>query len=85
VNGIAKPSAYIVKYDAYSLDQLKAVKVGNSPITSFTLSQDGAVLAYASADLSITVMDAMSLKVKRKKKELYFWLKPIISNIVNRP
>jgi prolactin regulatory element-binding protein len=66
VNGITKPGAYIVKYDAYSLDQLKVVKVGNKPITTFTLSQDGAVLAFGSADLSISVLDATTLKVNHK-------------------
>lgn len=66
MNGITKPGAYIVKYDAYSLDQLKVVKVGNKPITTFTLSQDGAVLAFGSADLSISVLDATTLKVNHK-------------------
>lgn len=63
VNGIAKPGAYIVKYDAYSLDQIKLVKVGNKPITAFAISQDGAILAFASADLSITLLDALSFRV----------------------
>lgn len=63
VNGVTKPAAYIVKYDAYSLDQVKVVKVGNKPITAFAISQDGAILAFASADLSITLLDALSFKV----------------------
>lgn len=63
VNGVSKPAAYIVKYDAYSFDQVKVVKVGNKPITAFAISQDGAILAFASADLSITLLDALSFKV----------------------
>lgn len=63
VNGVTKPAAYIVKYDAYSLDQVKVVKVGNKPITAFAISQDGAILAFASADLSVTLLDALSFKV----------------------
>lgn len=63
VNGITKPGAYIVKYDAYSFDQIKMFKVGNKPITAFAISQDGAVLAFASADLSITLLDALSFRV----------------------
>ncbi|KAI7907685.1 WD40-repeat-containing domain protein [Cokeromyces recurvatus] len=68
LNGITKPGAYIVKYDAYSLEQLKVVKVSNKPITAFTLSQDGAVLAFGSADLSITLLDAQTFKVYEKKE-----------------
>ncbi|KAK4512764.1 uncharacterized protein ATC70_003470 [Mucor velutinosus] len=62
VNGVTKPAAYIVKYDAYSLDQVKVVKVGNKPITAFAISQDGAILAFASADLTVTLLDALSFQ-----------------------
>ncbi|RCH79150.1 hypothetical protein CU098_000855, partial [Rhizopus stolonifer] len=63
VNGITKRGAYIIKYDAYSLERIKQVKVSKTPITAFALSQDGAILAFGSVDLSITVMDAMSMRV----------------------
>lgn len=71
VNGTTKPGAYIVKYDAYSLEQLKVVKLSPKPVTAFTLSQDGAVLAIASADLSLVLLDATTLKVLTKVKDAH--------------
>lgn len=71
VNGITKPGAYIVKYDAYSLEQIKVVKVSSKPITAFTISHDGAVLAFACADLSITLLDAQSLRTLTKIKDAH--------------
>ncbi|CAO0801481.1 unnamed protein product [Mucor circinelloides] len=71
VNGVTKSAAYIVKYDAYSFDQVKVVKVGNKPITAFAISQDGAILAFASADLSITLLDALSFKTLAKIKDAH--------------
>ncbi|KAG2206872.1 hypothetical protein INT47_007629 [Mucor saturninus] len=71
VNGITKPGAFIVKYDAYSFDQVKMSKVSSKPITAFTIGQDGAVLAFASADLSITLLDAQTLKVLTKVKDAH--------------
>ncbi|KAL9558123.1 hypothetical protein MBANPS3_001072 [Mucor bainieri] len=71
VNGVTKPAAYIVKYDAYSLDQVKVTKVGNKPITAFAISQDGAILAFASADLSITLLDALSFRTLAKIKDAH--------------
>ncbi|KAI8638978.1 WD40-repeat-containing domain protein [Parasitella parasitica] len=70
-NGFTKPGAYIAKYDAYSLDQIKVVKVGNKPITAFAISQDGAVLAFASADLSITLLDAASFRILTRIKDAH--------------
>ncbi|KAI9482956.1 MAG: WD40-repeat-containing domain protein [Benjaminiella poitrasii] len=71
LNGITKPGAYIIKYDAYSLEQLKIVKVSNKPITAFTLSQDGAILAFGSADLSISLLDSQTLKTLTKVKDAH--------------
>ncbi|CEP16695.1 hypothetical protein [Parasitella parasitica] len=65
-NGTTKPGAYIAKYDAYTLDQIKVVKVGSKPITAFAISKDGAVLAFASADFSITLLDALSFRTLTK-------------------
>lgn len=70
-NGVSKPGAYIVVYDAYSFDQKKVVKVSSKPITAFTLSHDGAILAFASADLNITLLDAQSLRVLTKVKDAH--------------
>ncbi|KAI9365817.1 WD40-repeat-containing domain protein [Pilaira anomala] len=71
VNGVTKPGAYIVKYDAYSFEQLKVVNISSKPITAVNLSPDGAILAFASADLSITLLDAETLKVLIKVKEAH--------------
>ncbi|OBZ85761.1 Guanine nucleotide-exchange factor SEC12 [Choanephora cucurbitarum] len=62
LNGITKRGAYLIQYDAYSLDQLKRVKVSKTPITAFAISQDGGLLAFGTADLSIHVFDAISLR-----------------------
>ncbi|KAG1308542.1 hypothetical protein G6F64_005962 [Rhizopus arrhizus] len=71
VNDIVKKAAYIIKYDAFTFEQLKMVKVASKPITAITLSSDGAILAFASADLSITVLDAMTLKTLTRIKEAH--------------
>lgn len=63
-----KKGAYIVKYDAYTFEQLKMVKVSSKPITAVALSQDGAVLALGSADLTIFIVDASSLKVSKRRQ-----------------
>lgn len=63
VNDVVKKAAYIVKYDAYTLEQVKMVKISSKQITAVALSNDGAILAFASADLNISVVDAVALKV----------------------
>lgn len=75
---MTKPGAYIIKYDAYSLEQKKLVKVSNKPITAFTISRDGAAIAFASADLSVTLLEANSLRVsnmvlKGQKLRFFFF------------
>lgn len=70
-NGVTKPGSYVVKYDAYSFEQLKVVNIGPKPVTAVTLSQDGSILAFGTADLSITLMDAQTLKVLYKVKDAH--------------
>ncbi|KAI9275107.1 WD40-repeat-containing domain protein [Helicostylum pulchrum] len=70
-NGITKPGSYVVKYDAYSFEQLKVVYIGAKPVTAVTLSHDGSILAFGTADLSITLMDAQTLKVLYKVKDAH--------------
>ncbi|KAI8370199.1 quinon protein alcohol dehydrogenase-like superfamily [Blakeslea trispora] len=62
LNGITQRGAHIIQYDAYSLDETRRVKVSKAPITAFAISQDGSLLAFGTADLSIHVLDAISLK-----------------------
>lgn len=71
LNGTTKPGAYIVKYDAYSLEQVKVTKVGSKPITAFAISPDGALLAIACADLSISLHDTQTLKTLTKIKDAH--------------
>ncbi|KAG2231068.1 hypothetical protein INT48_001729 [Thamnidium elegans] len=71
VNGVTKPGSYVVKYDAYSFEQLKVVNIGAKPVTAISLSQDGSILAFATADLSITLMNAQTLKVLYKLKDAH--------------
>lgn len=71
LNGTTKPGAYIVKYDAYSLEQVKVAKVGSKPITAFSVSPDGALLAIACADLSISLYDTQTLKALTKIKDAH--------------
>ncbi|KAI8992122.1 WD40-repeat-containing domain protein [Mycotypha africana] len=71
LNTVTKPGGHIIKFDAYSFEKLKMTKVSNKPITSFTISQDGALIAIASADLSITLLDAQALKVLVKIKDAH--------------
>ncbi|KAI8888490.1 hypothetical protein K501DRAFT_291621 [Backusella circina FSU 941] len=62
-NGITKPGGYIIQYDAYTLEPVKTVQVTKKQITAFCISQDGSVLAFASSDLSISLLNAGNLKV----------------------
>lgn len=71
VNDVVKKAAYIVKYDAYTLEQVKMVKISSKQITAVALSNDGAILAFASADLNISVVDAVALKVLTTIKEAH--------------
>ncbi|RCH82378.1 hypothetical protein CU097_005289 [Rhizopus azygosporus] len=66
-----KKGAYIVKYDAYTFEQLKMVKVSSKPITAVALSQDGAVLALGCADLTIFIVDASSLRTLDRIKDAH--------------
>lgn len=46
-------------------------KVGSKPITAFAISPDGAVLAIACADLSISLHDTQTLKTLTKIKDAH--------------
>ncbi|KAI8376356.1 quinon protein alcohol dehydrogenase-like superfamily [Radiomyces spectabilis] len=61
VNG--RDRAFVCKFDVYSLEQQKMVKVSNKPITACSLSRDGALLAIATSDLSIILLDALNMRV----------------------
>lgn len=53
------------------MDQVKVIKASPKPITAFAISQDGSVLAFGSADLAVTLMDAQTLKSLTKVKNAH--------------
>ncbi|KAG0187031.1 hypothetical protein DFQ28_006950 [Apophysomyces sp. BC1034] len=66
-----KSAGYICVLDAYTLETIKLVKVSKKPITTFCVSNDGYVLAFGSADYSITLMDISTMKVLTQVKNAH--------------
>ncbi|KAL0088233.1 hypothetical protein F4703DRAFT_1502010 [Phycomyces blakesleeanus] len=62
VNGVDKPAGYVVRLNPYTFETIKVHQVSKKPITAMCTSFDGAILAIASSDLSITLFDASSMQ-----------------------
>ncbi|KAI8990348.1 WD40-repeat-containing domain protein [Pilobolus umbonatus] len=71
VNGITQSASYVIQYDAYSLEQIKMVKLSNSKVTTCGLSPDGAILGVGFADYSISAVNTMNLKTLFKQKNAH--------------
>ncbi|KAI9023860.1 quinon protein alcohol dehydrogenase-like superfamily [Phycomyces nitens] len=69
VNCTDKPAGYVARLNAYTFETIKIHKVSKKPITAMCTSFDGAVLAIASSDFTITLFDASSMQVKFSAKQ----------------
>lgn len=64
INQVDKRRSFIAKLNANSLDrELLRVAHSSRPITTFSISDDGRWLAFASSDFGISLMNAESLQV----------------------
>ncbi|GAA5959381.1 hypothetical protein JCM3765_006585 [Sporobolomyces pararoseus] len=54
--------SFISCWDTLSWKLTKTRTIGNKPITSFDISEDGSLLAYGSSDLSIGILDSKTLR-----------------------
>lgn len=55
--------SFISCWDTLEWKLTKTRTIGNKPITSFDISEDGTLLAYGSSDLSIGILDSKTLRV----------------------
>ncbi|KAJ1865085.1 hypothetical protein LPJ73_000109 [Coemansia sp. RSA 2703] len=63
MNTRTRKQAYIAIWDTQTWTRLTTRPVCNSAITTFALSRDGKLLAFATASLSIVICDARTLRV----------------------
>ncbi|GAA5914595.1 WD40 repeat domain-containing protein [Sporobolomyces salmoneus] len=54
--------SFVSLWDTKEWKLNKTRMVGNKPVTSFDISEDGTLLAYGSSDLSIGILDAITLR-----------------------
>lgn len=54
--------AFVSLWDAKAWRLLKTRTVSQKPVTAFDVSDDGSLLAYGSSDLSIGILDAVTLR-----------------------
>ncbi|GAA5888882.1 hypothetical protein JCM5296_005030 [Sporobolomyces johnsonii] len=54
--------AFVSLWDARSWKLVKTRTVSQKPITAFDVSEDGTLLAYGSSDLSVGILDAVTLR-----------------------
>ncbi|KAF9198837.1 hypothetical protein BGZ49_000231 [Haplosporangium sp. Z 27] len=63
VNGDKNQKPFVCKWDTRTWTRSRTSTVGSKPITSCTVSPDGKLIAFGSADLSIRICSSQSLKV----------------------
>ncbi|KAJ2552486.1 hypothetical protein EV175_003291 [Coemansia sp. RSA 1933] len=63
LNTKSRKQAYIAMWNTTSWTRIATRVVGNSAITTFAISSDGSLLAFATASLQIAICDARSLRV----------------------
>ncbi|KAG2182729.1 hypothetical protein INT44_005709, partial [Umbelopsis vinacea] len=71
LNSKSRDKGTIIKFNAHTLEIVKTKKISGKPLTAFCVSKDGSIGAYASADLSIGVFDAMNLQKLLQVKEAH--------------
>ncbi|KAI7855953.1 WD40-repeat-containing domain protein [Circinella umbellata] len=54
---------YIIKLNAYTLEQVQMLKISKKPITAFCISQDGGIIATATSDYTLNIFESNSLRV----------------------
>uniref|UniRef100_A0A0K3CNW8 FGENESH: predicted gene_13.73 protein n=1 Tax=Rhodotorula toruloides TaxID=5286 RepID=A0A0K3CNW8_RHOTO len=54
--------AFVSLWDARAWKLLKTRTVSQKPVTAFDVSEDGTLLAYGSSDLSVGILDAVTLR-----------------------
>ncbi|KAJ8663652.1 hypothetical protein O0I10_000900 [Lichtheimia ornata] len=69
--GNSKSGGHLLKLDAYTLEVISNVKISKKPITSFCLSREGGMAVVATADFSVIIMDATTLRVLHTVKEAH--------------
>ncbi|ORZ23073.1 WD40-repeat-containing domain protein [Absidia repens] len=71
-NGIGKSKgSFIIVLDAHTLEIKKVQQASKKPITTFCLSPDGSVIGYGSADFSISLLEASTLRVLTQVKDAH--------------
>jgi len=71
LNSKARNKGTVIKFNAHTLEIVKTKKISNKPLTAFSVSKDGSIGAYASADLSIGVFDTINLQKLLHIKEAH--------------
>ncbi|KAG9285335.1 hypothetical protein G9A89_010810 [Geosiphon pyriformis] len=71
VNTTSRSKAYIVKWNLVNWDQVTSKAVSQRPIVSFTISKNGKLLAFASSDLSVRILDSQNLRVLSKVSNVH--------------
>ncbi|PIA16740.1 WD40 repeat-like protein [Coemansia reversa NRRL 1564] len=71
LNTRSRKGAYIVQWDTDKWTRTATRFAAHSPITTFALSYNGELLAFATASLQIAICDAHSLKVLMRIKDAH--------------
>ncbi|CAO3597264.1 unnamed protein product [Absidia cylindrospora] len=71
-NGVGKSKgSFIIVLDAHTLEIKKVHQASKKPITTFCLSPDGSVIGFGSADFSISLLEASTLRVLTQVKDAH--------------
>ncbi|KAI8917521.1 WD40-repeat-containing domain protein [Powellomyces hirtus] len=62
INAKDKKRAFICKWQAQGWKLHRQKAIGNKPVTAFTMSENGELLAFGAADLSVSVLSATGLQ-----------------------
>ncbi|KAI9318405.1 quinon protein alcohol dehydrogenase-like superfamily [Dichotomocladium elegans] len=62
---------WVYKLDAYTLERSASVKVSKKPITAFCISREGGMVAVATADFTLLILDSLTLRVLHQVKEAH--------------
>lgn len=62
--GPGEKKSFVSMWDAKTWKLVKTRVVSQRPLTAFDISADGSLLAYGSSDLSVGVLDALTLRVR---------------------
>ncbi|KAF9110883.1 hypothetical protein BGX27_005751 [Mortierella sp. AM989] len=72
-NGEKKAKPYVCMWDASTWTNIRNLTVGPKPITAFTLSTDGKLVAIGSEDMGIRICSSETLKVLMTISDAHAW------------